>query len=97
MNFKEKLPQNAGNRISEVLDFKISRGRIASDPPTSARFRFSASVNKTSGSAPVMHTFLHFVHGKFTEQKKNYTLGLIFDFDVNIYSYSLRLSKIDPA
>ena len=50
MNFKEKLPQNAGNRISEVLDFKISRGRIPSDPPTSARF--SASVNKTSGFAP---------------------------------------------
>jgi hypothetical protein len=27
-----------------------------------------------------------------------YTLGLIFVFDVNIYSYSLRLSvKIDPV
>jgi hypothetical protein len=50
MNFKEKLPQNAGNRISEVLDFKISRGRIPPDPPTSARF--SASVNKTTGSTP---------------------------------------------
>ena len=24
MNLKEKLPQNAVNRISEVLDFKIS-------------------------------------------------------------------------
>jgi hypothetical protein len=32
MNFKEKLPQNAGNRISEVLDFKISWGRITPDP-----------------------------------------------------------------
>jgi hypothetical protein len=50
MNFKEKLPQNAGNRISEVLDFKISRGRIPPDPPTSARF--SASVNQNTGSAP---------------------------------------------
>jgi hypothetical protein len=50
MNLKEKLPQNAGNRISEVLDFKISRGRIPPDPPTSTRF--SASVNKTTGSAP---------------------------------------------
>ena len=50
MNFKVQLPQNAGNRISEVLDFKISRGRIPPDPPTSARF--SASVNKTTGSAP---------------------------------------------
>jgi hypothetical protein len=49
MNFKEKLPQNAGNRISQVLDFKISRGGITPDPPTSARF--SASVNKASGSA----------------------------------------------
>jgi hypothetical protein len=45
MNFKEKLAQNAGNRISEVLDFKISRGSIPSDPTTSVRF--SASVNKT--------------------------------------------------
>jgi hypothetical protein len=51
LNFKEKLPQNAGNRISEVLDPKISRGRIPPDHPTSARF--SASVNKTTGSAPV--------------------------------------------
>jgi hypothetical protein len=50
MNFKVQLPQNAGNHISEVLDFKISRGRIPPDPPTSARF--SASVNKTTGSAP---------------------------------------------
>ena len=50
MNFKEKLPQNTGNRISEVLDFTISRGRIPPDPPTIARF--SASVNKTTGSAP---------------------------------------------
>jgi hypothetical protein len=50
MNLKEKHPQNAGNRISEVLDFKISRGRIPPDPPTNARF--SASVNKTTGSAP---------------------------------------------
>jgi hypothetical protein len=38
MNFKEKLPQNAGNRISKVLDFKSAR--------------LSASVNKTTGSAP---------------------------------------------
>jgi hypothetical protein len=41
-----------------------------------------------------MHTFLHFVvslHSIF------YTLGLIFVFDVNIYSYSLRLFKIDPV
>jgi hypothetical protein len=45
MNFKEKLGQNAGNRISEVLDIKFSP-----DPPTSPRF--SASVNKTTGSAP---------------------------------------------
>jgi hypothetical protein len=51
MNFKEKLPQNAGNRISEVLDFKISRGRIPPDPPTSARV--SASVNQNTGSALV--------------------------------------------
>jgi hypothetical protein len=37
MNFKVQLPQNAGNRISEVLDFKISRGRIPPDPPLQVR------------------------------------------------------------
>ena len=58
MNFKVQLPQNAGNRISEVLDFKISRGRIPPDPPTSATF--SASVNKTTGSAPVRHRCIVF-------------------------------------
>jgi hypothetical protein len=34
----KEFAQNAGNRISEVLDFKISRGRIPPDPPTNARF-----------------------------------------------------------
>jgi hypothetical protein len=41
-----------------------------------------------------MHTFLHFVvslHCRF------YTLALIFVFDVNIYSSSLRLFKSDPT
>ncbi len=28
--------QNAGNRISEVLDFKISRGSMPPDPPNGA-------------------------------------------------------------
>jgi hypothetical protein len=28
--------QNAGNRISEVLDFKIFRGGMPPDPPTAA-------------------------------------------------------------
>ena len=42
-----------------------------------------------------MHTFLHFV---VSLQSIFYTLGLIFVFDVNIYSYSLRLLfKIDPV
>jgi hypothetical protein len=41
-----------------------------------------------------MHTFLHFV---VSLQSIFYTLGLIFVFDVNIYSYSLRLFKIDPV
>ena len=41
-----------------------------------------------------MHTFLHFV---VSLQSIFYTLGLIFVFDVNIYSHSLRLFKIDPA
>ena len=41
-----------------------------------------------------MRTFLHFVvslHSRF------YTLALIFVFDVNIYSSSLRLFKSDPT
>ena len=41
-----------------------------------------------------MHAFLHFV---VSLQSILYTLGLIFVFDVNIYSYSLRLFKIDPV
>jgi hypothetical protein len=41
-----------------------------------------------------MHTFLHFV---VSLQSIFYTLGLIFVFDVNIYSYSLKLFKIDPV
>ena len=41
-----------------------------------------------------MHTFLHFV---VSLQSIFYTLGLIFFFDVNIYSHSLRLFKIDPV
>jgi hypothetical protein len=41
-----------------------------------------------------MHAFLHFV---VSLQSIFYTLGLIFVFDVNIYSYSLRLFKIDPV
>jgi hypothetical protein len=32
-----EFAQNARNRISEVLDFKVSRGRIPPDPPTNAR------------------------------------------------------------
>ncbi len=41
-----------------------------------------------------MRTFLHFV---VSLQHIFYTLGLIFVFDVNIYSHSLRLFKIDPV
>jgi hypothetical protein len=33
----KEFAQNAGNRISKVLGFKISRGRIPPDPPTNAR------------------------------------------------------------
>ena len=42
----------------------------------------------------LVYTFLHFV---VTLQSRFYTLGLIFVFDVTIYSYSLRLFKIDPV
>ena len=42
----------------------------------------------------LMYTFLHFV---VTLQSRFYTLGLIFVFDVTIYSYTLRLFKIDPV
>ena len=41
-----------------------------------------------------MHIFLHFV---VSLQSRFYTLALIFVFDVNIYSSSLRLFKIDPV
>jgi hypothetical protein len=48
-----------------------------------------------SPNKQLMPTFLHFVlslsHSRF------YTLALIFVFDVNIYSSSLRLFKIDPV
>jgi hypothetical protein len=43
-----------------------------------------------------MHTFLHFDF-VVSLQSIFCTLGLIFVFDVNIYSYSLRLFKIDPV
>jgi hypothetical protein len=39
-----------------------------------------------------MHTFLHFI---VSLQSRFYTLALIFVFDVNIYSSSLRLFKSD--
>ena len=45
-------------------------------------------------SKQLMHTFLHFV---VCLQNIFYTLGLIFVFDVNIYSHSLRFFKIDPV
>jgi hypothetical protein len=41
-----------------------------------------------------MHIFLHFV---VSLQSRFYTLALIFVFDVNIYSYSLRSFKTDPV
>ena len=41
-----------------------------------------------------MHTFLHFV---VSLQSRFYTLGLVFVFDMNIYSPSLRLFKIHPV
>ena len=41
-----------------------------------------------------MHTFLHFF---VSLQSRFYTLALIFVFDVNIYSSSLRLFKSDPV
>jgi hypothetical protein len=43
-----------------------------------------------------MHAFLHFVVS-LQSIFYTFTLGLIFVFDVNIYSYSLRFFKIDPV
>ena len=51
-NFNKECAQNAGNRISEALDFKIFRGRIPPDPPTYATFGSYASVSPHAGSAP---------------------------------------------
>jgi hypothetical protein len=42
----------------------------------------------------VMHTFLHFI---VSLQSRFYTLTLVFVFDMNIYSPSLRLFKIHPV
>jgi hypothetical protein len=42
------------------------------------------------------HTHISPLRGKFTEHIL-YSLGLIFVFDVNIYSYSLRFFKYDPV
>jgi hypothetical protein len=47
-----------------------------------------------SPNKQLMHTFLHFV---VSLQSRFYTLAMIFVFDVNIYSSSLRLFKIDPV
>ena len=47
-----------------------------------------------SSNKQLVHTFLHFV---VSLQSIFYTLGPIFVFDVNIYSHSLRLFKIDPV
>jgi hypothetical protein len=47
-----------------------------------------------SPNKQLMHTFLHFV---VRLQSRFYTLALIFVFDLNIYSSSLRLFKIDPV
>ena len=47
-----------------------------------------------SPNKQLMHIFLHFV---VSLQSRFYTLALIFVFDVNIYSSSLRLFKIDPV
>ena len=51
-NFNKKCAQNAGNRISEALDFKIFQGRIPPDAPNYARFWSYASVSPHAGSAP---------------------------------------------
>jgi hypothetical protein len=54
----------------------------------------------------LMYTFLHFVFTEgfflhfvfhFSLPSRFYTLGLIFVFDVTIYSFSLRLFKTDPV
>jgi hypothetical protein len=47
-----------------------------------------------SPNKQLMHTFLHFV---VSLQSRFYTLTLVFVFDMNIYSPSLRLFKIHPV
>jgi hypothetical protein len=47
-----------------------------------------------SPNEQLMQTFLHFI---VSLQSIFYTLGLIFVFDVNIYSSSLKLFKMDPV
>jgi hypothetical protein len=47
-----------------------------------------------SPNKQLMHTFLHFV---VSLQSRFYTLILVFVFDMNIYSPSLRLFKMHPV
>jgi hypothetical protein len=47
-----------------------------------------------SPNKQLMHTFFHFV---VSSQSRFYTLALVFVFDMNIYSPSLRLFKIHPV
>ena len=47
-NFKEIVAENAGNRISEVLDFKIFRGGFPGPPYLLLVFNF-APVTENAG------------------------------------------------
>ena len=47
-----------------------------------------------SPNKPLVYEFLHFVASL---KSRFYTLTLIFESNVNIYPYSLRLLKVDPV
>ena len=50
--FQQIIAENAGNRISEVLDFKIFRGGDYPGPPYFFPVLKRASVTKSARSAP---------------------------------------------
>ena len=74
-NFNKKCAQNAGNRISEALDFKIFRRRIPPDPPTYARFWIYASVSPHAGSALDGLTTCCTIYNKMVQMLESKNVG----------------------
>ena len=81
-----------GNLSLHLNYYKLSVGVILCDK----RIILERGLPYTlkSPNKQLMHTFLHFI---VSLQSRFYTLALVFVFDMNIYSPSLRLFKIHPV